>query len=85
MNNRGQTLGIGIATGLFVLVVGLLIVNFLMPEITNARVNLGCTDVDNISDGTKLLCLMIDATVPYWIVLIFSLMIGGIVGYLNIR
>ena len=85
MNNKAQTLGLGILVSIFVLIIGLMMINFLMPEITNARINLSCTDVDNISDGVKLTCLMISATIPYWIVLIFSLVIGGIISYSGIK
>jgi len=84
-NCRGQTLGLGILTSIFILILGLLIVNFLMPEVTNARINLSCTDVANISDGTKLVCLFTDLVVVYWIIIIFSLVIGGIVSYSGIK
>ena len=84
MNSKGQTLALSIMTSLFVLVIGLMMVNFLTPEIDNARTNMNCSDVDNIHDGTKLFCLTIDGTVPYWIVLVFSLVIGGITARLNL-
>lgn len=79
MNNKSQTLGLAILTSIVLLIVGLMCVNFLMPEITNARVSLNCADASVISDGTKLLCLGLDSTIPYWIVGIFSITIGGII------
>ena len=84
MNSKGQTLGLAIMTSLFVLIAGLMLVNFLMPEITNFRSNMNCASASSISDGNKLLCLMADATVPYWIVLVFSLVIGGVTAYFTL-
>jgi hypothetical protein len=78
MNKKAQSLGLGIITGLFILIVGLMVVNFLMPEITNFRVDMNCANPSEISDGTKLVCLMSDATIPYWIILVFSLLVGAI-------
>jgi hypothetical protein len=78
MNKKAQSLGLGIITGLFILIVGLMVVNFLMPEITNFRVDMNCANPSEISDGTKLVCLMSDATIPYWIILVFSLLVGVI-------
>ena len=78
MNNKGQSLGLAIMSGIFVLIIGLMCVNFLMPSITDFRTELNCASPDDITDGTKLLCLVTDATVPYWIMLVFSVVIGGI-------
>ena len=50
--------------------------NFLMPQITETRGSLQCSDAASISSGTKLLCLCLDATVPYWIWLVISVAIG---------
>jgi Na+/H+-dicarboxylate symporter len=80
MNKSGQTLGLSIISAVVVFIVGLTMLNFLMPEITDARVALNCADASAISDGTKLLCLSIDSVVPYWILLIFSITVGAIVG-----
>jgi len=84
MFNKGQTLGLAIISTIIVFIIGLMCINFLMPEVTDARVNLNCASADTISDGTKLLCLMIDTTVIYWILLIFSVVIGGITSQLSI-
>lgn len=84
INKKGQTMGLAIINAIFIFVVGLMILNFLMPEITQARVDLSCSDTENISDGTKLMCLMTDATVPYWVLLVFSLGIGVITARLSL-
>ena len=84
LKNKKASLGLGIVSSLVVLIIGLMMVNFLMPEITTFRTDMNCSDAANISDGTKLLCLLVDTTVPYFIVIIFSLVIGGITSRLNI-
>ena len=82
--SRGQTLGMGIMVGIFVLIIGLMSINLFMPEVVRARTNLNCASPSDISDGTKLLCLVIDTTVPYWVVIIFSILMTAIVSRLNI-
>ena len=73
---KGQTMGLAIINTIFIFLVGFMILNLLMPEITQARTDLSCASPSEIHDGTKLLCLMTDATVPYWILLVFSIGIG---------
>ena len=53
-------------------------INFVKDEVTTARTDLNCASADDISDGNKLLCLVTDSVVPYWILLVFSIVIGGI-------
>lgn len=71
-------MGLAIMSCFFVFIIGMLAINLLLDEVTNARTNLNCSDGANISDGTKLLCLVTDTTIPYWILLIFSISIGAI-------
>ena len=77
-NKKAQTLGLSIITMLGIFIVGFTLLNFLMPEVAQFRVSMNCATPASITDGTKLLCLMSDATVPYWILLILSIAIGGI-------
>jgi len=79
-SKKAQTLGISIMTSLVVLIIGLMCINFLTDEINTARSDLNCASPDDISDGTKLLCLSIDTAIIYWILIIFSVVIGGITG-----
>jgi len=79
MNKKGQTLGLVIISAILIFIVGIMITGFLMDEITTARTNLDCSNAAGISDGTKLLCLAIDTTVPYWIWLVFSVTIGAVI------
>jgi hypothetical protein len=78
MNNRGFSLGFAILSSLFILIVGLMLINFLTPEIDTFRAEMSCASPSDISDGTMVLCLVTDTVVPYFIVLVFSLLIGGV-------
>ena len=80
MNKKSQTLGISIIISIVILIIGLTVLNFIHPEIDRARDSLNCSDATAISDGTKILCLSIDTVSIYWILIIFSVIIGGITG-----
>jgi hypothetical protein len=84
MENKKAQLGLAIINAIFVFIMGMLIINFLMPEVTNFRVNMNCDSYTTISDATKLLCLVSDITIVYWIWLIFSITIGVIISRLNL-
>jgi hypothetical protein len=58
--------------------VGLIIANFLKEPITDARTNLECSNAASITDGAKLLCLTIDFTMIYFIILVVSIAGGAI-------
>jgi len=73
---QAQSLGLSIMSAIFILIIGFLFLNFLMPEITDFRIELNCASPSDITDGTKLLCLVGDIIVPYWIILVFSVVIG---------
>lgn len=76
-NKKAQTMGLAILSAIAVFVVGLMFINFIMPEVTNFRVDMTCSD-SSISDGSKLMCLMGDLVVPYVILVIISLGVGAI-------
>ena len=84
MNKRGQTMALGILSFLAVIIVGFTFVNFLLPEVSTFRADMSCASVDTISDGTKLMCLFGDATIPYVIVIILGLAIGTITSRLKL-
>ena len=77
MENKAQ-LSLAIMSAIFVFIVGMLMLNFLMPEVTDFRTNLHCDDYTTISDGTKLLCLAGDSVIPYFIWTILSIAVGVI-------
>lgn len=76
MNNKAQTLGLAIMFSLMIFIAGMLVINFLRSDIITARDNLNCGGSD-LSDGTKLTCLMFSITTGYWILLILSASIGS--------
>ena len=78
MKNKKGQLGIAIITSIILIIIGFMCINFIKDEVTRARTDLNCSSADDISDSTKLLCLVIDSVVPYWIVIILSITIGVI-------
>lgn len=76
-------MGLAILSALAVFIIGLMFVNFIMPEVTTFRTAMSCSD-STISDGAKLLCLFGDVTVPYVIVTILSLAVGAITSRLSL-
>lgn len=78
MNKKGASLGLAILTALGVFIIGFMFINFLTPEVTNFRIDLNCAYPDDISDGTKLLCLVGDLGIPIFILAILSLGVGAI-------
>lgn len=81
MNNKGQTM-LAIYFAVFIFLIGIVFINFLKPEVTSFRTSMNCTDVNNISDGTKLACLLGDTVVLYWIVIVISISGGTILNKL---
>lgn len=77
MNRKGQTIMLSILFGIFIYLFGIVFINFLMPDVTTARTALSCSNGAAISDGTKLMCLVVDVVVIYWILLIISIA-GGV-------
>ncbi len=78
MNKRGAIF-LGLSLGIFLFIMGVLIMPFILDDITTARTSLDCGG-DSISDGTKLVCLLISGLNPYYIWLFTSLAVGLIIG-----
>jgi len=79
-SKKGQTLGIAVMIAITLFIVGMLSINFIKDEVTRARgsTNLDCSNSADISDATKLTCLVVDLIVPYFIVIIISVS-GGLI------
>ncbi len=77
MNKKGS-IGIVIISAIFIFIIGLATINLILPEVTNFRTDMSCSDVASISDSTKLTCLVGDLTIPYFILIILSISLGGI-------
>jgi len=78
VNRKGQTMMLSILFAVVLFVMGIMVINFIRPEVLTAKVAMSCSDVANISDGTKLTCLLIGGVVPYFIVLVLSIS-GGLI------
>ena len=75
-NKRGNMLA-SVMIAIMLFMIGMIVVNFIKPEVLTARTGLNCANGASISDGTKLMCLGVDIVVPYFIILVFSIA-GGI-------
>ena len=78
MKKKAQTLGLILISSIFFFIVGLMCVNYILPEIDSTRISLNCEDEGTITSGVKLECLVIDTIVVYWIILVFSILIGAV-------
>ena len=77
--NKKAGIGLSILGMLGILLIGFMLTNFLMGEVTSFRTSMNCADADNIHDGNKILCLIGDIAVPYWIYLVLALGLGAII------
>jgi NO-binding membrane sensor protein with MHYT domain len=76
-NKRGQSqvlFSILVACMLFF--VGMIAVNFIKDDVTTSRTQNYCSNP--ITDGNKLMCIVIDFVVPYFIVFIIAVA-GGLI------
>lgn len=70
-NKKAQsTLLMSFLVAFMLFFIGMIVVNFLMPDITTARTQNSCSSPN--SDGGKALCLILDFTIPYFFVLVIS-------------
>ena len=79
MNNRGQTFFFAIIVAVVIFAFGMLILNFMKDDITTVT-GTSALDCNNqtITDGTKVVCLGMDLTIPYFFLLVLSAS-GGII------
>lgn len=78
MNKKGS-LFFGVTIGLFLYITGVLIMPFLVDDVTSFRTAMSCSDT-TISDGSKLSCLFGDALIPYYIWFFISIAVGYLAG-----
>lgn len=76
IKNKKANMYFAIMIALVVFMTGMIIVNFLKTEVTSTRTSINCTSP--ATDGTKVLCLITDSIVPYFIVLVLSIALGVI-------
>lgn len=75
MNKKGAAM-LGILVGFLFFISGALFIQHMGDSVISSRVGLSCTDVGNITDGTKVTCLIVDLAVPYFIMGILSIAVG---------
>jgi len=82
MNSKGQTVFLSIVIGSFLFVSGMVLLNFIDETLWNdgedSLINELDCDNSDISDGTKLTCLIGEAVVPFFILSVISAA-GGII------
>ena len=83
MNKKGSW-GLAIISAIMIFLIGMVVVNLLKPDITTFRLAMDCATPSAISDGTKLTCLMGDLTIPYFIIVVFSIAGGAIMSRLKL-
>lgn len=81
MNSRAQleTMLISIIAGIIIFMAGMYIMNPLIDMVMASRADLNCSAATTITDGNKLLCLVIAGTIPYFILLVISVSLSVIV------
>lgn len=77
-------MGLAILSFLAIFIIGFMFINFLMPEVTVFRTAMSCSDVNNISDGTKVMCLFGDIVIPYVILIVLGLAVSAITARLSV-
>jgi hypothetical protein len=76
MNKKAQSLALSIMSVIMFIIIAFACINFFFNEVDTARASLSCASPASISDATKLLCLVVDLTIPYWIWIILAVAIG---------
>lgn len=71
MNKKGGMM-LGIVIGLLIFMIGTQFVEPFKDLITSGRTDLQCNNLSALSSGTKALCLILDANLPYYILGMFS-------------
>jgi uncharacterized membrane protein len=79
MKSKKGSLFFGITIALFLYITGVLILPFIVDDVSTFRIGMSCSD-PTISDGSKLTCLFGDLTIPYLIWFFISLAVGYLVG-----
>ena len=77
--NKKANIFLGIFIAMFIYVSGIMILPFILDDITTARTSLECSDT-TISDGTKITCLAFSGLTPYFIWFLMSVTLGFVLG-----
>ena len=75
MNIKAQTVFLSIIFAVLYFFAFIVIINVTKDDAGTARTNLDCTNV-SISDGAKTTCILVDASVPIWLIAGLSVAFG---------
>lgn len=78
INKRGQGIFIGVIIALLIYVAGILFLPLAKDIVDSSRTDSSCSTPASISDGSKILCLMFDGAIPYFLWFIVSIAFGVI-------
>lgn len=78
MNNKGQTAMLAVLFSVLFFMFGIVFINYIRPDVQTTQGSLDCNNTSVISDGTKLMCLITDGVVPYFIILVLA-SAGGVI------
>lgn len=81
MNKKGSVY-LSIIISLMFFMMGMIFLNYLKPEVSVATsaTGLNCDSASAISDGVKLTCLITDSVIPVFIISVFSVAGGFLLG-----
>ena len=79
INNKKGSMFISIIMAIMLFMIGMVVVNFIKAPIDDARISLNCDNAAAISDGTKMLCLVEDISLVYFMVLVISIAGGCLI------
>lgn len=77
-NKRGSVF-FGVGIGIFVYIMGVLILPFILDDVSTFRDAMDCSSSD-ITGGSMLSCLAGDLVIPYVVLFFISLALGFIAG-----
>jgi hypothetical protein len=79
MNKKGSIF-LGVSLGIFIFIMGVLILPYITDDVATFRVALDCANSGSITNGTMITCLFGGAVVPYYIWLFTALALGLVIG-----
>lgn len=78
--NKKGNIFLGVSVALFIWFFGILVLPFVMDDVTTLRTALSCSNPSSITGSTMINCLFADAVVPYLIWTFLSIALGYIAG-----
>ena len=79
IKSKKGSLFLGLGLGIFLFITGVLIMPFILDDVSTTRVDLDCYGA-NLTSGNKLTCLFVGILTPYFIWFFTSMALGLIIG-----